>query len=109
MGQIGLPGRAQQAGRPVWITDIATDDNFPRFGVAQACGLRSAVAFPVLCGEEGGAHRDCLLLGTALALELAGVVAEPHAGMQRAAAAIDGGAARRLLEALPRQGTRVPP
>jgi signal transduction histidine kinase len=52
VGQIGLPGRAQQAARPVWITDIATDDNFPRFGIAQACGLRSAVAFPVLCGEE---------------------------------------------------------
>jgi signal transduction histidine kinase len=50
--QIGLPGRAQESGKPVWITDLATDTNFPRFGVAQACGLRSAVAFPVLCGEE---------------------------------------------------------
>jgi len=63
----------------------------------------------VLSGEERGAHRDCLLLGTALALELAGVVAGPHAGIERAAAAIDGGAARRLLDALPRQGTRAPP
>ena len=59
----------------------------------------------VLCGEEHGAHRDCLLLGTALALELAGVVQDPRAGVAQAAAAIDNGAARRVLEALvqPRQ------
>jgi signal transduction histidine kinase len=50
--RIGLPGRAQLSAKPVWIADIATDDNLPRFGVAQACGLRSAVAFPVLCGED---------------------------------------------------------
>jgi anthranilate phosphoribosyltransferase len=54
----------------------------------------------VLCGEEGGAHRDCLLLGTALALELASEIREPRAGIARAAAAIDSGAARRLLESL---------
>jgi anthranilate phosphoribosyltransferase len=54
----------------------------------------------VLSGEERGAHRDCLLLGTALALELAGVVSEPRAGVERASAAIDSGAARRVLEAL---------
>jgi anthranilate phosphoribosyltransferase len=58
----------------------------------------------VLCGEDRGAHRDCLLLGTALALEVAGVTADPGAGVARAAAAIDGGAARRLLAAL-----RAPP
>lgn len=54
----------------------------------------------VLAGEDRGAHRDCLLLGTALALEVAGEVAEPRAGIARAAAAIDGGAAGALLEAL---------
>jgi anthranilate phosphoribosyltransferase len=54
----------------------------------------------VLSGEEAGAHRDCLLLGTALALELAGLCQEPRAGIARAAAAIDTGAARRLLEGL---------
>jgi anthranilate phosphoribosyltransferase len=62
----------------------------------------------VLYGEDRGAHRDCLLLGTALALEVAGEVDEPHAGIARAAAAIDGGAARRLLEALPQQGRKAP-
>jgi anthranilate phosphoribosyltransferase len=57
----------------------------------------------VLRGEDRGAHRDCLLLGTALALEVAGETRDPAAGMARAAAAIDSGAARRLLEALIRQ------
>ena len=54
----------------------------------------------VLTGVDRGAHRDCLLLGTALALEVAGVAAEPRAGIARAAAAIDSGAARSLLETL---------
>jgi anthranilate phosphoribosyltransferase len=54
----------------------------------------------VLSGAERGAHRDCLLLGTALALELAGEVAAPREGVARAAAAIDSGAAARLLGAL---------
>jgi anthranilate phosphoribosyltransferase len=58
----------------------------------------------VLNGEEQGAHRDCLLLGTALALELHGDTTDPREGIARAAAAIDSGAARRLLEALRRLG-----
>ena len=58
----------------------------------------------VLTGADRGAHRDCLLLGTALALEVAGVVAEPRAGIARAAAAIDAGAARRVLAALRARG-----
>ncbi|MBS0581267.1 MAG: anthranilate phosphoribosyltransferase [Proteobacteria bacterium] len=54
----------------------------------------------VLYGEDHGPHRDCLLLGTALALEVAGRVSEPRAGIARAAAAIDSGAARRVVDAL---------
>jgi len=54
----------------------------------------------VLHGEDRGAHRDCLLLGTALALEVAGEVRDAREGIARATAAIDGGAARRLLAAL---------
>jgi anthranilate phosphoribosyltransferase len=54
----------------------------------------------VLLGADRGAHRDCLLLGTALALEVAGAVAEPRAGIARARAALDDGAARGLLAAL---------
>jgi anthranilate phosphoribosyltransferase len=54
----------------------------------------------VLNGADRGAHRDCLLLGAALALEVAGLVHEPRAGVARAAGAIVGGAARQLLAAL---------
>jgi anthranilate phosphoribosyltransferase len=54
----------------------------------------------VLSGEDRGAHRDCLLLGTALALEVAGAVSGPREGVQRAAYAIDSGAARRVLEVI---------
>jgi anthranilate phosphoribosyltransferase len=51
-----------------------------------------------LYGEDRGAHRDCLLLGAALALEVAGEIRVPREGVARAAAAIDGGAARRVLD-----------
>ena len=54
----------------------------------------------VLAGTDRGAHRDCLVLGTALALEVAGVVSEPRDGVARAAAALDSGASGRLLAAL---------
>jgi anthranilate phosphoribosyltransferase len=54
----------------------------------------------VLYGEARGAHRDCLLLGAALALEVAGEEPLPRAGVARAAAAIDDGSARRVLDAV---------
>jgi anthranilate phosphoribosyltransferase len=54
----------------------------------------------VLTGEDRGAHRDCLLLGAALALEVAGIVKTLREGAERAAHAIDSGAAARVLESL---------
>jgi anthranilate phosphoribosyltransferase len=54
----------------------------------------------VLEGEDRGPHRDCLLLGAALALEVAGKVAQPREGIERAAATIDSGAAARVLATL---------
>jgi anthranilate phosphoribosyltransferase len=60
-----------------------------------------------LYGEDRGAHRDCLLLGAALALEVAGEARLPHEGMARAAAAIDGGAARRVLDLVSDFGSRA--
>ena len=58
----------------------------------------------VLCGEERGAHRDALLLGAALALEVTGVEAAPRLAMARAAQAIDSGAASGLLAKLSQFG-----
>lgn len=54
----------------------------------------------VLSGEDKGAHRDCLMLGAALALEVAGEVKTPREGVVRAAEAIDSGTARRVLDSL---------
>jgi anthranilate phosphoribosyltransferase len=54
----------------------------------------------VLKGQDRGPHRDCLLLGTALALEVVGQVRSAREGVERAASAIDDGAGRRVLEAL---------
>lgn len=56
----------------------------------------------VLEGRDRGPHRDCLLLGTALALEVVGKARSPSEGVELAANAIDSGAARRVLEALAR-------
>jgi anthranilate phosphoribosyltransferase len=54
----------------------------------------------VLEGRDTGPHRSCLLLGAALALEVAGKVRTPREGVECAVQAIDSGAARRVLEAL---------
>jgi anthranilate phosphoribosyltransferase len=90
----------------------AADYGLPPCTAAELAGgdaLHNARALKsVLHGEERGAHRDCLLLGTALALEVAGEVRHPREGVERAAAAIDGGAAGRLLAALSQQHTVSP-
>lgn len=54
----------------------------------------------VLEGRDHGAHRDTLLLGAALALECAGLVATPKEGVARAAAVIQSGAASQILQRL---------
>jgi len=61
----------------------------------------------VLAGERHGAHdahRDALLLGAALALEVTGRASAPRAALAQAAAAIDEGAALALLMGLERFG-----
>jgi len=49
---------------------------------------------------ERGAHRDALVLGAALALEVSGCSPSWHEGVERAAQALDDGRAARLLEAV---------
>jgi anthranilate phosphoribosyltransferase len=61
----------------------------------------------VLAGERRAgpdAHRDALLLGAALALELTGRASSPRAALEQAAAAIDEGAGLALLTGLERFG-----
>lgn len=45
---IGLPGCVLQKNAPIWIQDVVTAPNFPRFGPAERDGLHSAIAFPVI-------------------------------------------------------------
>ena len=96
--------------RPGQLTsDVRTPEDYglSRCSVAELAGgdaeHNSRALAAVLSGQDRGAHRDCLLLGTALALEVAGEVHDPRTGIARAAAAIDGHAARALLEALGRR------
>jgi len=52
---VGLPGRVWSTAQPHWIvdvTDIATDDNFPRAPVAAKEGLHTALGFPIKLGGE---------------------------------------------------------
>jgi PAS domain S-box-containing protein len=48
----GLPGRVWQSGKPHWVTNLATDENFPRIASAVKEGLRSAYGFPSLLGDR---------------------------------------------------------
>ena len=61
--------------------------------VHNAAALRA-----VLQGQDRGAHRDALLLGASLALELAGRATTPREGVDQAAAAIDDGRAALVLQ-----------
>jgi anthranilate phosphoribosyltransferase len=63
-------------------------------------GTNAKALRAVLTGEDKGAHRDALLLGTALALEVVGRVDHPRDGVQLARQAIESGAGRRMLDAL---------
>jgi len=51
-------------------------------------------------GEDQGAHRDALLMGTSLVLEVQGLVKDARAGVAMAAAAIDDGRAAAFLDRL---------
>ncbi len=54
----------------------------------------------VFNGEDKGAHRDALLLGTSLVLEVQGMASGPVEGRELAAAVIDNGDAAAFLERL---------
>jgi anthranilate phosphoribosyltransferase len=54
----------------------------------------------VFRGEDQGAHRDALLMGTSLVLEVQGLVKDAREGVAMAAAAIDDGRAAAFLDRL---------
>ena len=47
---IGLPGRVWSRGKPVRLSDVTVDANFPRLMVAAKVGLHGAFAVPILLG-----------------------------------------------------------
>jgi anthranilate phosphoribosyltransferase len=62
--------------------------------------FNAAAVRAVFEGRDRGAHRDALVLGTALVLELTGRVGDPYEGVALAAEAIESGRAGRLLNQL---------
>jgi anthranilate phosphoribosyltransferase len=54
----------------------------------------------VFDSEDKGPHRDALLMGTSLVLEVLGMVGDAQEGVEMAAAGIDDGAAKKLLDKL---------
>jgi PAS domain S-box-containing protein len=44
---VGLPGEIWQSGEPTWMTDVATNPNFPRARVPGGVGIKSAFGFPI--------------------------------------------------------------
>jgi PAS domain S-box-containing protein len=49
---LGLPGRVWSSLAPEYISDVATDENFPRGTIARREGLHAAFGFPILLGGE---------------------------------------------------------
>lgn len=48
----GFPGRIWAAGAAEWVTDIASETNFPRSQLATRAGLRSAFGLPIMAHHE---------------------------------------------------------
>jgi diguanylate cyclase (GGDEF)-like protein len=55
----GLPGRVLASAEPLWITDPATDPNFPRAAAVRAARLSTVVGFPVVVDDRVAAVLEC--------------------------------------------------
>jgi two-component system sensor histidine kinase/response regulator len=49
--EIGLPGRVLATGKPLWISDVTQDENFPRAKQVRDLGVHAGVGFPVLVSD----------------------------------------------------------
>ncbi len=86
------------------LTRSAADYGLPSCAAADLTGgdarHNAQALHAVLTGSDRGAHRHAVLLGCALALEVAGRAAAPREAVAQAAQAIDSGAANDLLQRL---------
>jgi anthranilate phosphoribosyltransferase len=91
-------------GRVTGLRRTATDFGLPSCTAEELLGGDAAEnagrLAAVLRGQERGGHRDALVMGAALVAEVTGAVADPHAGVALATAAIDDGRAARLLDGI---------
>ncbi|MCT7960992.1 PAS domain S-box protein [Laspinema sp. D1] len=56
---VGLPGRIWETRQPLWISDLETNENFPRLAAAIKARLRTACGFPILLGDKLLAEIEC--------------------------------------------------
>lgn len=82
----GLPGRVWVSGKPLWVTDVRADANFPRFKMARKIGLKAGFAIPVKASgetiaiieffvfEQRREDRHLIELVSAVALQLGGII-----------------------------------
>lgn len=90
------PGSVKETNRSpedYGVTRCAPEDLRGRDGVHNA-----AEFVRVMTGEDRGPHRDAVLMGTSLVLEVAGLASDARDGVQQAAAAIDSGKAAQFLD-----------
>jgi PAS domain S-box-containing protein len=48
----GLPGRVWKSKHSAWLEDVTRDPNFPRAKIATECGLKAALAIPILAKDD---------------------------------------------------------
>lgn len=96
------PGSVRQSERTPANYGLQTCTEKDLLGADAA--YNAAALARVLRGEEYGGHRDALLLGAALALEVSGAESSPRAAIARAAGAIENGRAAALLGQLAAYG-----
>jgi anthranilate phosphoribosyltransferase len=90
------PGRVERTvrdPRDVGIERCALEDLRGTDAAGNAARLREALA-----GRDTGPHRDALVLGAALALEVTGVEPDPRRAVARARTTLASGAGARLLD-----------
>lgn len=49
---VGLPGRVWADAKPVWVSDVTREQNFPRAALAEQAGFHTAATFPVRLADR---------------------------------------------------------